>query len=179
MDPPTHFRIFLGILDFFYFLKTPYASECWFWGVDWLPIMLECTLSIRWPTNHYHVKTAHGYWSDPIHNTDRYITVLRSFMIKHGTELWQCAYSFGIRSPHPVINCGCLVIHIIARSRNRPITHSSGQLQPHPAQQHSYLSLSDNGNQSDNNYTTLSHSRSGGGSPPQSIPGSSRGVAGR
>ena len=23
MDPPTHFRIFLGILEFFYFLKTP------------------------------------------------------------------------------------------------------------------------------------------------------------
>ena len=44
---------------------------------------------------------------------------------------WCTTYLFGIMSPQPLTNCGCLVIHSSARNINKPITQSSGQLHTH------------------------------------------------
>ena len=47
---------------------------------------------------------------------------------RHTTVHRARTYLSGIKSPQPLTNCGCLVIHSSARNRNKPMTQSSGHL---------------------------------------------------
>jgi len=43
-------------------------------------------------------------------------------------QYYQPTYLFSMRSPQPVTNCGFLVTHMAARSKNKPNTQASGHL---------------------------------------------------